>query len=82
MISLKLLSMNTGTQFSNILTSRLQTLFNKIKILGVLTKNIMLWRDTAFLLAIIINILNLVGVHYKDDDGDGVKEVYFEPCNI
>jgi len=48
--------------------SRLQCLFNRAKILGILTNNISLWKDTAFLLAIVINLMVFFSYKRNEDE--------------
>jgi len=52
---------------------KLQGIFNKLKILALLLKNIVLWRETAFWLSVTINILVLIGYEYPDEDSDEIK---------
>ena len=44
----------------------LQRLFDRVKILSLLTSNVALWKDTSFILAIVINLM--VFFSYKRDD--------------
>lgn len=47
---------------------QLQSLYNRVALLSLLTKNILLWRDTAFLLAIAINFLVLTTYYQTGSD--------------
>ncbi len=44
----------------------LKRLFDRVKILNLLTHNVALWKDTSFILAIVINLM--VFFSYKRDD--------------
>lgn len=60
--------MNIGTlSIPSSNKNRLTKLFERTKILAIISNNIMLWRDTAFILAIIINLMVLIAFKRVDD---------------
>ena len=52
----------------------LRELFNKIKIISILANNISVFRQVAFILAIVINILVLFSYKYYDNNPETAPE--------